>query len=142
MAVAQEQALAARTSDSVAPGEQQPEVEHGYTAEGGDTGLHAGRRWRHASGWFGYTLSDPQRQARTLQLLLARGDAGRSWTLEVNGQRLAVPLRADAPDEFYALDIALPAELVAASGGRLVLRFIAQAGSLAGGLYGLRLLRP
>jgi DUF1680 family protein len=136
-----QRALAARTIDSVAPGEQQPEVEHGYEAQGGDTGLHMGRRWRHATGWFGYTLANPQSQGRVLQLLLSRGDAGRNWALEVNGLRLPLKLRADAASDFYTVEVPLPADLLAASGGQLKLRFIALEGSVAGGLYGLRLLK-
>jgi uncharacterized protein len=138
---AEQAALDARTVDQVAPGEQQPEADHEYAADGGDTGIHLGRRWRHASGWFGYTLRDPKREARTLQLTLSNGDAGRQWRIELNGRVLSrPPLQADAPGSFYTLDVPLPPDAVDAQ-GRLVLRFIAETGSMAGGLYGLRLLR-
>lgn len=138
---AEQAALDARTVDQVAPGEQQPEADHEYAADGGDTGIHLGRRWRHASGWFGYTLRDPKREARTLQLTLSNGDAGRQWRIELNGRVLSrPPLQADAPGSFYTLDVPLPPDAVDAQ-GRLVLRFIAETGSVAGGLYGLRLLR-
>lgn len=140
-------ALAARTVDSVAPGEQQPEADHAYAGEGGDTGLHQGRRWRHATGWFEYTLRDPQRQARWLQLTLHSGDAARNWQITLNGQPLPRPalrtsaqLGDSAPEGFYTLDIALPEDAADAQ-GRLRLRWVAGPGSVAGGLYGLRLLR-
>lgn len=134
-------ALDAITLDQVAPGEQQPESDHGYRAEGADTGLNGGKRWRHATGWFGYRLADPQRRARTLRLWLSPGDAGRQWWIELNGQRIdAPPLRHEAPQPLYTLDVPLPPALVRASGGALEVRFVAAPGSMAGGLYGLRLL--
>jgi hypothetical protein len=48
---------------------------------------------------------------------------------------------ADAPQELHALDVALPAGLVKAARGKLVVKFVAGKDSVAGGLYGLRLLR-
>lgn len=136
-------ALDAITIDQVAPGEQQPESDHGFQGEGVETGLAASGRWRHARQWFSYELSDPHAQARTLRLSFAKGDAGRRFDLVVNGQRIAeIELeRPDAPDEIYTRDFALPAELVSAAGGKLVVKFIAKPDSIAGGLYGLRLLR-
>jgi hypothetical protein len=138
---ADQAALDARTVDQVAPGEQQPEADHAYAAEGADTGTHMGRRWRHATGWFGYTLNDPKREARTLQITLSSGDAGRQWRIELNGRVLPrPPLKGDAAGGFYTLDVPLPADAADAQ-GRLLLRFVAEAGSVAGGIYGLRLLR-
>lgn len=138
---AEQAALDARTVDQVAPGEQQPEADHAYAAEGGDTGVHLGRRWRHATRWFEYVLNDPKREARTLQLALSSGDAGRQWRIELNGRVLPrPPLKGDAPGGFYTLDVPLPPEAGDAQ-GRLRLRFVADDGSVAGGIYGLRLLK-
>jgi hypothetical protein len=138
---AEQAALDARTVDQVAPGEQQPEVDHAYAAEGADTGIYLDHRWRHATGWFEYTLNDPKREGRTLQLTLSSGDAARRWRIELNGRPLPrPPLRGDVPGGFYTLDVPLPAD-AAGTLGRLVLRFVAEDGSVAGGLYGLRLMR-
>ena len=141
-------ALDARTIDQVAPGEQQPESDHGFRGEGADAGLNLGRHWRHASGWFSYQLNDAKREARVLRLTYARGDAGRRFDIRLNGRLLAeVTLTADAAEEFYTVDYVLPAELLAeqqanpSAAEKWELRFEARAGSLAGGLYGLRLLR-
>ncbi|HEU6456133.1 MAG TPA: DUF6805 domain-containing protein, partial [Roseateles sp.] len=102
-----------------------------------------GGRWRHARQWFSYELNDPQGQARVLRLTFAKGDAGRRFDLVVNDRRIAeIELaRPDTPDEIYTRDFALPPELVRAAGGRLNVKFVAKPGSIAGGLYGLRLLR-
>jgi hypothetical protein len=136
-------ALDAQTIDQVAPGEQQPESDHGFQGEGVESGVAPAGRWRHATQWFSYELSDPQGEARTLRLSFAKGDAGRRFDLVVNGQRIAeVTLeRNDAPQEVYTRDFVLPVDLVRAARGKLNVKFVSQANSIAGGLYGLRLLR-
>lgn len=135
-------ALDAQTIDQVAPGEQQPEVDHGFKGEGADAGIKGGRHWRNASKWFSYRLSDPKGEARLLRLTFARADAGRRFDVLVNGERVAqVALAGDEAEEFYAHDVALAPELVQRSGGALEVKFVAADGSKAGNLYGLRLLR-
>lgn len=135
-------ALAAKTIDQVAPGEQQPESDHGYQAEGGDAGVNKGRHWRHATGWFSYVLNDKKLEAASLRLTFASGDAGRKFDVLVNGELVAaLELEAKAGSDFHDREIALPAALVKASSGKLVVKFVAKPGSIAGGLYGLKLLR-
>jgi len=131
------------TLDQVAPGEQQPESDHGFKGEGVESGIAPGGRWRHARQWFSYELSDPQGQARLLRLSFVKGDAGRRFDLVVNGQRLAeIELtRPDTPGELYTRDFELPPELVRTAGGKFSVKFVAKPDSIAGGLYGLRLLR-
>ncbi len=135
-------ALDARTIDQVAPGEQQPESDHFFKGEGIDAGVNGGRHWRHATKWFSYELKDPKREAKLLRLTFARADAGRRFDIEVNGVLLAeVTLAKDAAQEFYTVDYALPAAILQARPNALSVRFVAKPGSIAGGLYGLRLLR-
>ncbi|MEW7850875.1 glycoside hydrolase family 127 protein [Massilia aurea] len=135
-------ALDARTVDQVAPGEQQPESDHFFKGEGVDAGINGGRHWRHASTWFSYELTDPKHEARVLRLTFAKVDAGRRFDILVNGQLLAeVTLTDEATDEFYTVDYPIPEALHSAAQGTLSVRFVARAGSMAGGLYGVRLLR-
>lgn len=135
-------ALDAQTIDQVAPGEQQPESDHFFQGEGADAGVNAGRHWRHATGWFSYRLNDPKGEARVLRLTYARVDGGRRFDIMVNGERIAeVELPTDAAQEFYTRDYILPAELVRGGSGKLEVKFVAKQGSVAGGLYGLKLLR-
>jgi hypothetical protein len=135
-------ALDARTIDQVAPGEQQPESDHFFQGEGADAGVNAGRHWRHASGWFSYRLNDPKGEARVLRLTFARVDGGRRFDILVNGELIAeVELPTDEAQEFYTRDYVLPAELVRGGSGKLEVKFVAKQGSVAGGLYGLKLLR-
>ncbi|MDR7298898.1 DUF1680 family protein [Pelomonas aquatica] len=136
-------ALEAQTIDQVAPGEQQPESDHGFKGEGAENGIAPAGRWRHAKQWFSYDLSDPKAEARALLLSFAKGDAGRRFDLVVNGQLIAeVELgKPDTPDEIYTREFPLPADLVRTAAGKLNVKFVAKPGSIAGGLYGLRLLR-
>ena len=141
-------ALQARSVDAVAPGEQQPESDHGFEGEGVETGLNQGRRWRHATAWFGYRLNDPKREGRVLRLAFCGLDDGRRFALWVNDRKLAdvvlgaedAAVRAQA-GEIYTRDFALPEDWPRPADGALRLRLVAEKGSIAGGLYDLRLLK-
>jgi DUF1680 family protein len=135
-------ALDAQTVDQVAPGEQQPESDHFFKGEGADAGVNKGRHWRHAKGWFSYELTDRKQEAKTLRLWFGRADMGREFDILVNGQLLeSVKLAGDAAEEEYARDFAIPTEVTRDANGKLVVTLRARLGSIAGGLYGLRLLR-
>lgn len=134
-------ALAAQTIDQVAPGEQQPESDHFFKAEGGDAGLNGLRHWRHATGWMSYVLTDAKAQAKTLRIEYCRLDAGRQFNIYVNDILISdVILAGEGKPEFYTQDYALPAK-VHNQTGKLVVKFVAKPNSIAGGLYDLRLLK-
>ena len=137
-------ALARNTVDQVAPGEQQPEVDHAYAGAGADSGIDAahGRHWRRATAWFSYRLRDPGGDGRLLRLTFAGADAGQRFAVQVNGQPLAeLTLAGQAGTGLYERDLLLPAGVAPAADGALEVRLVAGSGSLAGPLYGLRLLR-
>lgn len=135
-------ALDAITIDQVAPGEQQPESDHFFKAEGADTGLNKGMRWRKATGWMSYELNDKQRQAKTLRLSFSTLDAGRKFDLLINDTLIqSITLTGDAPQEIYTKDFVIPEKLIRTSNGKLIVKFVANKDSIAGGLYGLRLLK-
>jgi DUF1680 family protein len=135
-------ALDARTIDQVAPGEQQPESDHFFKGEGSEAGINNGRHWRHATKWFSYELNDPKGEAKVLRLTFAKADAGRRFDIQVNGAYVAnVSLAADVAQEFYTVDYPLDGAITQAGASELVVRFIARPSSLAGGVYGVRLLR-
>jgi hypothetical protein len=131
-------ALDAQTIDQVAPGEQQPESDHAFAGEGADAGVAKGKHWRHASGWFSYVLNDRKLEAKTLRLTFSGGDSGPTFDVLVNGREIATVTLEKNTQEFYTKDVAIPAELL---NGSLTVKFVAKPGSIAGGLYGLRLLR-
>ena len=131
------------TVDAVAPGEQQPESDHAFTASGSEAGVNHGRHWRHATGWFGYQLYDPAGEGRYLRIDYYGADSGRSFTIELNGVMLAeVTLTGERGPVFFSVDYPLTEETLRLAGnGKHTLRFVAAEGSIAGGIYGVRLLR-
>ncbi|MEN0036524.1 MAG: glycoside hydrolase family 127 protein [Cellvibrio sp.] len=134
-------ALQAKTIDQVAPGEQQPESDHFYKGEQSEAGLYNGRHWRHTRAWFSYELNDKQSEAKTLQITYAGIDAGRSFEIQMNGVVIAKVESTGNAKEFFTVDYAIPAELVKTAKGKYTLKFVAVPGSVAGGIYGVRLLR-
>lgn len=135
-------ALEKRTVDQINPGQQQPESDHFLKFENSEMGIHQGRHWRHASGWFSYLMNDPQQQAVALQLTFFAGDAGRSFELLVNGKKIAdITLQPQSEDSFYTLDYEIPGDVLKLQkNGKHEVKFVAKPGSLAGGLYYVRLL--
>lgn len=135
--------LEALTIDKVAPGEQQPESDHEFAGSETESGDNFGRHWRHAAGWFGYRLNDSQGEARFLRVDYFGADRGRSFTIEFNGIVLAeVTLTGEHGPYFHSVDYPLTeAALAGRKDGKHALRFVAAEGSIAGGIYGVRLLR-
>ncbi|MBU1308297.1 MAG: hypothetical protein KKE30_02030, partial [Gammaproteobacteria bacterium] len=86
---------------------------------------------------------------RVLRLDYFAGDVGRTFTIWFNGKKLTdislpVPqqLRQVASGDFYSVDYRIPPEVLALSNnGKHQLKFVAASGSVAGGIYGIRLLR-
>ncbi len=133
-------ALEKVTIDKVAPGEQQPESDHFFAGKDTDTGIHKGRHWRLARGWFSYQLKDPQQEAKTLRVTYYGYDSGRRFNILLNGTRLAeVELKGDRGDAFFNVDYSIPAELYGLD--TLTVRFEAAPDSLTAGVYDVRLLR-
>lgn len=137
----QQKALVEATIDQVSPGEQQPEADHFFEGEDTEAGVNMGRHWRHAAGWFSYQLRDPDREAKLLRLTYFGADAGREFSIFINGEKLAdVQLAEGKGADFYHVDYPLP-EAIAGQTSELKLRLEAKPGSMAGGIYGVRLLR-
>jgi hypothetical protein len=136
-------ALDALTIDQVTPGQQQPESDHFLKSERSEMGIHQGRHWRHAEGWFSYVLNDPAQEARRLQITYFSGDAGRHFDILINDTLIAeVNLPEKPGEEFYTVDYKIPPAIIdAARDGKLVVKFSARENSIAGGIYYLRLLR-
>lgn len=135
--------LERRTIDKVAPGEQQPESDHAFSGERTEAGVNFGRHWRHAAGWFGYELNDPNGEAQVLRVDYFGADSGRTFYIELNSLRIAeVTLSGEHGPVFHSVDYVIPSEALAASeDGKHSLKFIAAEDSIAGGIYGVRLLR-
>ncbi|ROQ28846.1 glycoside hydrolase family 127 protein [Gallaecimonas pentaromativorans] len=136
---AAKEALANITVDAIAPGEQQPEADHYFQGEGSRAGVNMERHWRDATGWFSYRLNNPEHQAKTLRLTFFGLDANRQFKVLLDGKPLAdISLDGSHGPGFFTTDFALPDW--AQQQAHMRLRFEAAPGSIAGGLYGIRLL--
>ncbi|MBC8054589.1 MAG: glycoside hydrolase family 127 protein [Sphingobacteriaceae bacterium] len=135
--------LEAATIDQVAPGEQQPESDHNFQSENSETGIFKDRHWRHAKGWFSYDLKNPLKEAKRLRVAYYGRDSNRNFDIYVNDFLLqTVRLDDSGKDEFIESDYQLPQELVSKFSGKpLKIKFVAHPGSIAGGIYYVRLLK-
>lgn len=133
-------ALIERTVDWVVAGQQQPEAEHNFKGHATEAGVHRGRHWRHASGWFSYELNNPKGAAEIIRITLSKEDSGRRFKILLNGQLLeSITTKAFDSSGFYDLGYPLPEDLK--SQKIIEFRMEAEPGSVAGGLYEVRLLK-
>ncbi|WP_225840591.1 glycoside hydrolase family 127 protein [Rufibacter glacialis] len=136
-------ALEAQTIDQVAPGEQQPESDHGFEGEKTETGVHRDRHWRLAKGWFSYNLKNKGPGPRTLRLTYFGADRDRNFDILVNGKLLQTVRRNGADgNKFVDVDYELPAAFLAQSKENVLkITFKAHENSSTAGIYHVRLLK-
>jgi len=137
--------LEARTVDAIEIGEAGSESSHGLAGERTETGGGAGRRWRHATGggWFSYRLKVLSDKPASLCCTFWGDDVPpRKFDILVEGTRIATQeLNRNKPGEFFDVEYRLPPEITRGK-QNVTVRFQAHAGNLAGGLFGLRVLKP
>lgn len=131
----------AATLDSVAIGEQQPEVDHAFTGEETETGQHQGRTWRHGK-TFQYTLNTRGEIEADLVVTYWGGDKNRSFDILAGDALLATEeLTGANPGEFIEKRYAIPADIMeSVTDGKVTIQFVAKRW-LAGGIFDLRLMR-
>jgi uncharacterized protein len=130
----------AATLDSVAVGEQQPEVEHDLKGESTQSGTTGGRRWRDGK-WFQYTLNPRGEQAVDLAVTYWSRDGSRTFDIFANDTLLATEqLTAKQPGKFFEKRYRIPANVLAAANGRVTIKFVAKEW-VAGGVFDVRLMR-
>ncbi|MGJ8691380.1 MAG: beta-L-arabinofuranosidase domain-containing protein [Thalassotalea sp.] len=138
----QESELAARTLDIIQPGEQQPEADHFFQAEQSEAGLNGTKHWRHARDWFSYQMHVKGQRSVTLQLTFFGLDDNRHFDVLIDDKLLStIRLSGDKGPVFYHQNIDIPAHLIADPNKPFRLKFKAKENSIAGGLYGIRLLK-
>jgi DUF1680 family protein len=146
--VQQQQAQAAaereaRTLDQVLIGDADSEAAHNLQGEHTAAGPYKDQHWRHADngGWFSYTLTaPPDAGPLTLQLTYWGSEVNRNFHILIDGQRIATEtLNMNKPEEFFTVDYPVPAEAIA--DGKVELRIEAGEGGMAGGVFGVRLMK-
>jgi hypothetical protein len=144
---AEAEALAKRTIDFVAPGEQQSEAGHeGIYSSDTSTGLFNTERYRDArnGGFIQYTLANTDSNVKNLSIMMrfSRADRGRKATVTVNGQAIAnFTIEESNGRGFYNLEFPIPAEVVAQANNKFIVRLAADPSTLCPGLYYVRLLK-
>lgn len=136
-------ALAARTIDAMTF-EMQPERDHELTSENSRVGQHLNRKWRDAwgGGWFEFSLAvDPQQPNELVCTWWGGESERRVFDIFVDGQRIATQtLHRDRPGEFFDVSYAIPPELTRGR-EKVRVRMAGQGDSIAGGCFGVRMLR-
>ena len=136
--------LEARTVDEMHPGEQQSEVDHKLQSEKSGSGPYGDRHWRDASdgGWFSFVLKTLPDTAQDLVCTYWGGETGnRVFDILIDGTKIASQsLLQNKPGQFFDVDYPLSAALVAGK-SQITVRFQAHPGTMAGGLFGCRLVK-
>lgn len=134
--------LDARTVDQVRTGFQQSERAHNLQSDRSSTGDFNGRRYRHADGWFSYDLKVDPNGPNELLLTFWGSDGGRTFDLFLGETKVATIRLSNAHpnaffDDAYKLD-----EALTKGKEKVTVKLVAHQGSIAGGLFGMRILKP
>ena len=149
------EALAQRTLDFVAPGEQQSEAGHEFSySSDSNTGLYNSERYRdaRANGYIQYTLYNEQQVGERLSIMYRfnLADKGRMGTLTVDGVKVAditIPASAKGSDVngFYNAEYPIPATLITDANGQVkkqfVVRITGSSSTMCPGIYYVRLMK-
>jgi DUF1680 family protein len=134
----------ARTVDIVRPGEQQSEIDHHVQGEKSDALEALGSKLRHAydGGWFSYDLKVDGAAPNELVCHWWGDESGeRNFDLLVDGVKIASQkLLHNQPGKFWDATYAIPPELTK-NKAQVTVKWQAQPGNFAGGIFGCRILR-
>ncbi len=132
------------TLDQVQIGSAVSEKLHHLQGMQTNHGDAAGKRWRDASGggWFSYTLRIVPNAKVALRCVYWGSDAGqRAFHILVNGVSIAeCSLNQARPGKFFSVVYPIPLSLTQGKSS-ITVRFQADPGNFAGGIFGLRTLR-
>jgi DUF1680 family protein len=138
-------ALENRTIDFVAPGEQQPEADHGIKSANSNTGNLLDEFWRDASngGYFSYTLATKGETDLSLLIRYFGFEwGGRVFDIYIDDQKLVSENNSGRwyQSKFEEVEYKIPNNMVKDK-DHIRLKFQAAEGSTAGAVYFIRLLK-
>ena len=109
-----------------------------------DAGENSGRQWRHAraGGWLSFDLKvSPDKPVSLVCSYWGSETGPRKFDILVDGNTVATQsLQNDKPGEFFEVTYGIP-ESVTRGKSKITIRFQGQPGNMAGGFYGLRIIR-
>lgn len=131
----------AATLDSITPGYQQPEIEHGLQSERSEVEDFSDRKCRVATdgGWFSYQMAvDPARPVTLIAAYWGGVWHKRQFDIWIDGETIASQeLLTNKPGEFFEEAYPIPEKLTAGKAA-VVVRFQSRPGDIAGGVFGLQ----
>ena len=132
-----------RTVDKVEIGREKSEKEHGLQGQHTGSGVFRDRVWRHAGGggWFSYQLTVKPEVQQTVHVCYWGSEEGtRRFDILADGQKIGNQvLLHNQPDKFFDVEYPLPQDLMRGK-TKITVRFQAEPGATAGGIFGLRIL--
>jgi uncharacterized protein len=135
-------ALEEKTVDQVAPGEQQPEVEHGFKGERTESGTFNDWHWRNATGWFSYQLTNKNKAGKKLLVSYYGTDRNVSFDVLANGVLLKKEtLDGSKGDKLFDVEYDLPDSVLQSPGGLIEIKFAAAPGSRTARVFYVRLIK-
>jgi hypothetical protein len=109
-----------------------------------DSGENQGRKWRHsrAGGWLSFDLKVLPDSPVLLVVSYWGSETGpRTFDILADGTKVATQsLQNDKPGEFFDVTYAIPPEVTRGK-NKIAFRFQGQPGNMAGGFYGVRVIR-
>ena len=137
--------LQRRTVDAVAPGEQQPEIDHALQSAESHVGANLDELWRDAGsgGFFSYNLTtNGETDLHLLVRYWGYEWGNRMFDISIDGERL---LTEDNTGRWYRsmfqdIEYQIPSSMIKGK-QRIRVKFLALPGNTAGAVYGIRLVR-
>lgn len=134
--------IEARTVDYVVTGTQQSENDHYLEQSASGKGSAFGEYYRDASGWFSYRMNTRgESKDMTLMVRYWGGDSGRRFRILIDDVKLTDVELIGGQNNFINVEYAIPASMLEGKDAVRV-KFEAESGSMAGGVFYLRLCRP
>lgn len=129
-----------KTIDHIAPGQQQPEVDHLMQSELSTSGTFKNRHYRTASdGYFGFTMKMTP-DVRFLNVTYYGKDQAGPFAIYINDQKIAsVQLDGSKADQFYTVDYPVAAAFKKAD--TVQVRFVATKGHSTARVFDIRLVK-
>jgi hypothetical protein len=132
--------LEEKTIDQVAPGEQQPEVEHNFKGERTESGTLNDWRWRNATGWFSYQLKNRNGAGKKLLVSYFGNDRNVEFDVLANGVLLKKEtLDGSKGNNLFDIEYILPDEILQSS--NIDVKFAAKSGSRTARVFYIRLIK-
>ena len=133
---------AGRIVDQVVPNNRESEWQHGLSRSDSQSGEFNGAGYRDGTGYFQWDLKVLPNEPMTLACTFWGDDAGRSFDIIANGQKIATQtLDANKPGVFFHVEYPLPPSVTANAQNKVTVRFEARDGKIAGGVYGCATVR-